>query len=117
MNVACSTLCFARYPLERALRMIGELEFSKLDVAIHEDGTHLRPSEVACGRRLRRHAHPDWPEPDAGSVQRQNRRDRNAEYQAPAASHLPVGTTIHRQHHHDSRWSQLAAGSTQKSIA
>ena len=47
MFVACSTLCFARYPLDRALRLIGELEFSKLDVAIHERGPHLRPSEVA----------------------------------------------------------------------
>lgn len=46
MYVACSTLCFARLPLERALRLIGELEFSKLDVAIHEKGPHLRPSEV-----------------------------------------------------------------------
>jgi sugar phosphate isomerase/epimerase len=46
--VACSTQCFARFPLERALRTIGELEFSKLDVAIHEQGPHLRPSEVAA---------------------------------------------------------------------
>jgi sugar phosphate isomerase/epimerase len=46
VNVACSTLCFARHPLERALRIIGELEFSKLDVAIHENGPHLKPSEV-----------------------------------------------------------------------
>jgi len=46
--VACSTLCFARCPLDRALRMIGELEFSKVDVAIHEAGPHLRPSEVAA---------------------------------------------------------------------
>jgi sugar phosphate isomerase/epimerase len=46
--VACSTLCFARLPLERTLRLIGELEFSKLDVAIHEQGPHLRPSEVAA---------------------------------------------------------------------
>jgi sugar phosphate isomerase/epimerase len=45
--VACSTLCFARYPLDRALRIIGELEFSKVDVAIRESGPHLRPSEVA----------------------------------------------------------------------
>jgi sugar phosphate isomerase/epimerase len=30
------------------LRTIGELEFSKLDVAIHEKGPHLRPSEVAA---------------------------------------------------------------------
>lgn len=48
MYVACSTLCFARYPLDRALRIIGELEFSKVDVAIHERGPHLRPSEVAA---------------------------------------------------------------------
>jgi sugar phosphate isomerase/epimerase len=45
--VACSTLCFARFPLERALRIIAELEFAKLDVAIHEKGPHLRPSQVA----------------------------------------------------------------------
>lgn len=48
MFVACSTLCFARHPLERALRIIGELEFSKVDVAVHEQGPHLRPSEVAA---------------------------------------------------------------------
>lgn len=48
MYVACSTLCFARHPLERALRIIGELEFAKLDVSIHEQGPHLRPSEVVA---------------------------------------------------------------------
>lgn len=47
MFVGCSTLCFARYPLDRALRIIGELEFGKLDVAIHERGPHLKPSQVA----------------------------------------------------------------------
>jgi sugar phosphate isomerase/epimerase len=46
--VACSTLCFARYPLEQALRTIAELEFGKVDIAIHEQGPHLRPSEVAA---------------------------------------------------------------------
>jgi sugar phosphate isomerase/epimerase len=46
--VACSTLCFSKYPLEQALRIIAELEFSKLDVAVHERGAHLRPSEVAA---------------------------------------------------------------------
>lgn len=48
MFVGCSTLCFARFPLERALRIIGELEFGKLDVAIHERGPHLKPSEVVA---------------------------------------------------------------------
>jgi sugar phosphate isomerase/epimerase len=44
--VACSTQCFARLPLEGALRLIAELEFSKVDVAIHEKGPHLKPSDV-----------------------------------------------------------------------
>jgi sugar phosphate isomerase/epimerase len=44
--VACSTLCFAREPLEKALRQIAELEFDKFELAIIEDGQHLRPSEV-----------------------------------------------------------------------
>jgi sugar phosphate isomerase/epimerase len=46
MFVACSTACFARLPLDQALRLIAELEFSKVDVAISEQGTHLKPSEV-----------------------------------------------------------------------
>jgi sugar phosphate isomerase/epimerase len=44
--VACSTLCFGKYPLERALGTIAELGFSKVDVAIHEAGPHLRPADV-----------------------------------------------------------------------
>jgi sugar phosphate isomerase/epimerase len=52
--VSCSTLCFGSYPLERALGIINDLEFSKIDVAIHERGPHLRPSEVA--EDVNRHA-------------------------------------------------------------
>lgn len=48
MFVACSTLCFSREPLESALRHIADLEFSKIDLAIHENGNHLKPSEVAA---------------------------------------------------------------------
>ena len=47
MYVACSTLCFDRYPFEDALRTIAELEFHKIDVAVHESGNHLKPSRVA----------------------------------------------------------------------
>jgi sugar phosphate isomerase/epimerase len=46
--VACSTLCFGRHRFEDALRVIGELQFNKYDVAIHEQGPHLRPSEIAA---------------------------------------------------------------------
>jgi sugar phosphate isomerase/epimerase len=46
--VACSTLCFARLSLEEAVRIIAEMEFNKFDVAIHEQGRQLKPSEVAA---------------------------------------------------------------------
>jgi sugar phosphate isomerase/epimerase len=46
--VACSTLCFARHSLENALRAIAELQFTKFDLALHEGGCQLRPSEVAA---------------------------------------------------------------------
>ena len=46
MYVACSTLCFDSYPFAEALRTIAELEFNKIDVAIHERSNHLKPSQV-----------------------------------------------------------------------
>jgi sugar phosphate isomerase/epimerase len=56
--VVCSTQCFTREPFESALRHIAELEFDKIELAIVEDGPHLRPSEVtdnpdAAAHRLR----------------------------------------------------------------
>ncbi len=47
MYIACSSLCFGKYPLDRALRTIHELQFQKVDLALHEHGAHLRPSEIA----------------------------------------------------------------------
>ncbi len=46
MYVACSTLCFSSIPLPAALRTIREMHFAKADLAIHESGSHLRPSQV-----------------------------------------------------------------------
>lgn len=46
MFIACSTNCFARLPLQRALRLMAELEFSKVDVAISEQSSHLKVSDV-----------------------------------------------------------------------
>lgn len=48
MYVACATSSFEKYPLEQALRVIAELEFSKLDVSLHERSPHLKPSQVAA---------------------------------------------------------------------
>lgn len=47
MYVACSTLCFGKVPLTEALKSIGEMGFTKVDVAFRESGPHLKPSEVA----------------------------------------------------------------------
>src|SRR6516162_9016909 len=46
--VACSTKCFSRLSLEDALDVIAELEFSKFEAALDEQGNQLRPSEVAA---------------------------------------------------------------------
>jgi sugar phosphate isomerase/epimerase len=46
--VACSTLCFGQQPLGSALQSIGELGFTKVDLALQEKGPHVRPSEVAA---------------------------------------------------------------------
>ena len=46
MYVACSSLCFGRYPLADALHTISEFTFHKVDLALHEAGPHLRPSDV-----------------------------------------------------------------------
>lgn len=47
MYVACSTLSFSKLTLEEALRTIREMRFTKADLAIHDDGPHLTPEEVA----------------------------------------------------------------------
>src|SRR5262249_21277765 len=46
--VACSTLCFGKYSLDQAVRIIGELRFAKVDLAVHEELHHLKPTEVAA---------------------------------------------------------------------
>src|SRR5262245_20481215 len=88
--VACSTLCFARYPLERALRIIGELEFSKVDVAIHEQGPHLKPSEVARDIALAAHRIRIGPSltPAAFSVEIEASTDKEFEAQLQAICQL-----------------------------
>src|SRR5260221_573377 len=49
--VACSTLCFARYPLDQALRAIAELGFGKAAIAIHDRGLPLDPSHFIAGQK------------------------------------------------------------------
>lgn len=46
MLVAASTECFPDLPLLEAISRLVDLEFSNVEIAIHEDGGQLRPSEV-----------------------------------------------------------------------
>ena len=46
MFVAASTECFHDLPLDEAIEKFVDLEFTAIDLAIHEGQRHLKPSEV-----------------------------------------------------------------------
>ena len=46
MFVAASSRCFPELPLEAALLQLVELEYSAVEIMVHETGGHLKPSEV-----------------------------------------------------------------------
>lgn len=48
MFVAATTRCFANLPLETAFERLNDLEFSYVEIMVHESDGHLKPSEVAA---------------------------------------------------------------------
>lgn len=48
MLVAASTECYGNLPLSEALSRFCDLEFTSVEIDIHENGNHLRPSQVAA---------------------------------------------------------------------
>lgn len=46
MFVAASTRCFPHLPLNAALLQLVELEYTAVEIVVHETGGHLKPSEV-----------------------------------------------------------------------
>jgi len=44
--VAASTECFGQLPLDQAIERLIDLEYTNIEIALHEDIAHLRPSEV-----------------------------------------------------------------------
>jgi sugar phosphate isomerase/epimerase len=44
--VAASTGCFLDLPLDAALKRLADLEFSHVEILVHESQQHLKPSEV-----------------------------------------------------------------------
>ena len=47
MLVAASTECYRDLPLREAIGKLVDLEFTNIEVGIHEDGLQLRPSQIA----------------------------------------------------------------------
>lgn len=46
MFVAASTRCFSNLPLDAALQRLVDLEYTAVEICVHESGGHLKPSEV-----------------------------------------------------------------------
>jgi sugar phosphate isomerase/epimerase len=46
--VAASTECYENLPLRDALERLADLEYTNVEIDIHEDGKHMRPSVVAA---------------------------------------------------------------------
>jgi sugar phosphate isomerase/epimerase len=44
--VAASTECYPSLPLAQALQRLADLEYTSVEIAIHENGRHLKPSAV-----------------------------------------------------------------------
>ena len=48
MFVAATTQCFSDLPLDAALQRLVDLEYTSVEMMIHEEGGHMRPSQVAA---------------------------------------------------------------------
>jgi hypothetical protein len=44
--VAATTQCFPDRPLDSAIEKLADLEFSHIEIGIHENSEHLKPSDV-----------------------------------------------------------------------
>ena len=48
MFVCVSTECFPDMPLDKAMERLAELEFTAVELDVHEQGGHLQPAQVAA---------------------------------------------------------------------
>ena len=48
MFVAATSRCFPDLPLDAAMRQLVDLEYTSVEITIHETGGHMKPSEVAA---------------------------------------------------------------------
>ena len=52
MIVCVSTECFPELPLSKSMERLAELEFTAVELDVHEEGQHLTPSKVAANPEL-----------------------------------------------------------------
>ena len=90
MFVAASSRCFSDLPLDAALLQLVELEYSAVEIMIHETDGHLKPSEVLADPERAVHALPPDPPPDARGPERRHRSPR-ARLLPPIRRLLPAG--------------------------
>ena len=83
-------------PLERALRLIGELEFSKVEIAIHEQGPHLKPSEVLADIALAAQRIRIGPSLSPAAFSVEIEAPTSAGVRQPAPGHLQAGADVRR---------------------
>ena len=48
MFVCVSMECFPDMPLDKAMERLAELEFTAVELGVHEHGGHLQPAQVAA---------------------------------------------------------------------
>lgn len=48
MIVAASTECYGKLPLTEAIARLADLEYTSIEIALHESGAQLKPSQVAA---------------------------------------------------------------------
>ena len=46
MFVAATSRCFSQLPLDAALAQLVDLEYTAVEIMIHETDGHMKPSEV-----------------------------------------------------------------------
>ena len=105
MFVACNTLCFAQEPMETALRQIVELEFDKFELALLEDGQHIRLSEAGDDPEAAVAQLQGGPEPGSVVALPRLRPGRLVRPLTPPAIRraLPAGQIAERRRDHDAR--------------
>ena len=52
MIVSVSTECFPELPLANAMERLAELEYTAVEIDVHEHGGHLQPAQVAASPEL-----------------------------------------------------------------